>query len=108
MKTPCARRNDILLEKLVAETMVYDKTNHRAHVLNQTVALVWESADGRNSIDDIAQILHRELGSLPIAALCCLPRTSWANRDRCRSLCRQKLDLIGRRGGRWRSGWAWH
>lgn len=62
MKTPCARRNDILLEKLVAETMVYDKTNHRAHVLNQTVALVWESADGRNSIDDIAQILHRELG----------------------------------------------
>jgi hypothetical protein len=62
MKMPCARRNDILSEKLVAETMVYDKINHRAHVLNQTVALVWESADGRKSVDEIAEVLHRELG----------------------------------------------
>jgi Coenzyme PQQ synthesis protein D (PqqD) len=65
MMAPCARKNEILSEKLVAETMVYDKVSHRAHVLNQTVALVWESADGRNSIDEIAQILHRELG-LPV------------------------------------------
>jgi hypothetical protein len=65
MTTPCARRNEILSEKLFEETMVYDKVSHRAHVLNQTVALVWESADGRNSIDGIAQILHRELG-LPV------------------------------------------
>jgi hypothetical protein len=62
MTTPRARRNDILAEKLVAETMVYDKISHRAHVLNQTVALVWESANGRNSIDEIAEILHRQLG----------------------------------------------
>jgi hypothetical protein len=61
MTTPCARRNEILSAKLVADTMIYDKVSHRAHVLNQTVALVWESADGRNSVDDIAQILHREL-----------------------------------------------
>jgi alkylation response protein AidB-like acyl-CoA dehydrogenase len=62
MTTPCARRNEIVSAKLVADTMIYDKVSHRAHVLNQTVALVWESADGRNSVDDIAQILHRELG----------------------------------------------
>jgi hypothetical protein len=62
MTNPCARRNEILSAKLVADTMIYDKVSHRAHVLNQTVALVWESADGRNSVDDIAQILHRELG----------------------------------------------
>jgi hypothetical protein len=62
MTMPCARKNEILSEKLVAETMIYDKVSHRAHVLNQTVALVWESADGRNSVDEIAQILHRELG----------------------------------------------
>jgi hypothetical protein len=62
MTTPCARRNEILAEKLFAETMVYDKASHRAHVLNQTLALVWESCNGRNSIDEIAQILHRELG----------------------------------------------
>jgi hypothetical protein len=62
MTTPCARRNEIVSAKLVADTMIYDKVSHRAHVLNQTVALVWESADGRNSVDNIAQILHRELG----------------------------------------------
>jgi hypothetical protein len=62
MTTPCARKNEILSTKLYEETMVYDKVSHRAHVLNQTLALVWESADGRNSIDEIAQILHRELG----------------------------------------------
>jgi len=65
MSTPCARKNEILSTKLLSETMVYDQVSHRAHVLNQTVALVWESCDGKNSIDEIAQILHRELG-LPV------------------------------------------
>ncbi|HUH61479.1 MAG TPA: PqqD family protein [Terracidiphilus sp.] len=62
MTLPCARKNQVLSTKLLEETMVYDQISHRAHVLNRTVALVWESADGRNSIDEIAQILHRELG----------------------------------------------
>jgi hypothetical protein len=62
MTAPCARKNEILSQKLVAETMVYDQVSHRAHVLNQTLSLVWESADGRNSVDEIAQILHRQLG----------------------------------------------
>lgn len=58
---PRARLTDIVTEKLAAETIVYDKTSHRAHSLNQTVALVWESADGERSVDAIAEILHREL-----------------------------------------------
>lgn len=62
MTLPCARKNEILSTKLLSETMVYDSVSHRAHVLNQTVALVWESCDGRNSIDEIAQILHSKLG----------------------------------------------
>ncbi|HUH61478.1 MAG TPA: PqqD family protein [Terracidiphilus sp.] len=62
MKTPCARKDKVLSTKLLEETMVYDQVSHRAHVLNRTVALVWGSANGRNSIDEIAQILHRELG----------------------------------------------
>lgn len=62
MTTPCARRNEIISQKLLEETMVYDQVSHRAHVLNQTLSLVWESADGRNTVDQIAQILHRQLG----------------------------------------------
>ncbi len=62
MTLPCARKNEILTQELFEETMVYDRVSHRAHVLNQTVALVWESADGQNSIDEIARILHHKLG----------------------------------------------
>lgn len=62
MTPPCARRTEVLSQKLSTETMVYDQVSHRAHVLNPTVSLVWEFADGRNSIDEIAQILHRQLG----------------------------------------------
>jgi hypothetical protein len=62
MKNPCARRNEIFTETIAAETIVYDKASHRAHSLNKTVARVWESADGNRSVDEIAGILHRELG----------------------------------------------
>lgn len=62
MTNPCARRDAIVSEKLAAETILYDKASHCAHSLNQTVALVWQSADGRTSIDEIAGILHRDLG----------------------------------------------
>lgn len=65
MTNPCARRSDIFTESVAAETILYDKANHRAHNLNRTVALVWESADGQRTIDDIAAILHRELGIPP-------------------------------------------
>jgi hypothetical protein len=62
MKNPRARRNDLFAESLADETILYDKTNHQAHSLNKTVAMVWESADGEKSVDDIAAILHRSLG----------------------------------------------
>lgn len=61
MTYPRARRNDIFSEALDAETILYDKANHRAHSVNQTVAILWESADGRRSVDDLAEILHQKL-----------------------------------------------
>lgn len=61
MTNPCARRNEVFSESLATETILYDKANHRAHSLNRTVALVWESADGSRTVEDIAAILHREL-----------------------------------------------
>lgn len=62
MQNPCARRNDIFTENLAEETILYDKSNHTAHSLNRSLALVWESADGQKSVEDIASVLHRELG----------------------------------------------
>lgn len=62
MTNPVSRHDDIVTESLGAETIVYDKMSHRAHSLNQTVALVWASANGERSVDQIAEILHRDLG----------------------------------------------
>lgn len=62
MKNPSVRRKDVFFERLTAETILYDKANHRAHSLNPTVACVWENADGHRSVDDLAGILHRDLG----------------------------------------------
>jgi len=62
MLNPCARRDGIVREKLASETILYDQSTHRAHCLNETVALVWESADGKRPVDEIASILHDALG----------------------------------------------
>jgi hypothetical protein len=62
MTNPCARRSGIFSENLGSDTILYDKINHRAHSLNRTVAVIWESADGEKSADDLAKILQRELG----------------------------------------------
>ncbi len=62
MTPPCAKRSGIFSESLASETILYDKSNNKAHSLNLTVALVWKHADGETSVDDLAGILHRELG----------------------------------------------
>lgn len=62
MTNPRARRNDIFSDTLGSETILYDKSNHRAHSLNRSAALVWQSADGQKSVDELAELLHRELG----------------------------------------------
>lgn len=62
MTNPISRHDDVVTESLGAETIVYDKVSHRAHSLNQTVALVWTSANGERSVDQVADVLHRELG----------------------------------------------
>lgn len=62
MDNPRARRNDLFSEHLGDETVIYDKLNHKAHTLNKTVAMVWESAGGDKSVDELAGVLHHELG----------------------------------------------
>lgn len=59
---PTARRENVYIEKLGEETILYDKDNHQAHCLNATVAAVWEHADGLRTVDDLARILKDKLG----------------------------------------------
>ena len=55
--------NLVVDDGLPDELLVYDLDRHKAHCLNQTAALVWQSCDGKSSASDIARRVSRKLGA---------------------------------------------
>lgn len=62
---PIARHDDVIVEELLDEVMVYDRKRAKAHCLNRTAAFVWRQCDGQTSAADLARRLHQELGVPP-------------------------------------------
>ena len=60
---PVSKAN-ILVQELENEVLVYDLSNHKAHSLNQTSALVYEFCDGTNSVAEISELMSKELKTL--------------------------------------------
>jgi hypothetical protein len=58
---PLARVDQLTVETLGDETLVYDLSNNKAHCLNRTAAAVWRLCDGQNTIPAIAARLRQEL-----------------------------------------------
>ena len=63
------RKDDLLVQKLGEETIVYDLSAHRAHSLNRTAGLVFEKLDGKKNLDEVSRGLGKALGRPPQAAL---------------------------------------
>lgn len=59
---PIARKNDLVVQDLPDEVLVYDLSSNKAHCLNQTAAMVWKSCDGNNSVTDIAKLIELQAG----------------------------------------------
>jgi Coenzyme PQQ synthesis protein D (PqqD) len=59
---PRGRRDQLLVEELPGELLVYDLVHNKAHCLNQTASFVWQQCDGATSVPEIAARLPRELG----------------------------------------------
>lgn len=57
---PKARTEQLLLQEVGDELVVYDQQRHRAHRLNGAAALVWRHCDGRTGVADLAALLHGE------------------------------------------------
>lgn len=57
-----ARRDDLLVQKVGEEVIVYDLASHRAHSLNRTASLVFEKLDGKRPIEGVAKDLGKALG----------------------------------------------
>lgn len=58
---PAARKDDLVVQELPEEVLVYNTKRHTAHCLNPTAALVWKHCDGQTTVTDMLRILRREL-----------------------------------------------
>ncbi len=58
---PRAREDDLVVEELADETLVYDLKRHKARCLNRTAALVWQHCDGQTTVPELAALLKKEL-----------------------------------------------
>ena len=54
---PIARKTGLVVQEVPDEVLVYDLDTNKAHCLNKTAAVVWQSCNGKNSISDIATII---------------------------------------------------
>ena len=57
---PRARQDELIVEELQDETLVYDLNRHKARCLNRTAALVWRHCDGRTTVAEVAALLEEQ------------------------------------------------
>ncbi len=60
---PIARKDDLVIQEVGGEILVYDLRTNKAICLNQTSALVWQNCDGKKDALEIAKNIEKELGS---------------------------------------------
>jgi hypothetical protein len=58
---PIARTENLLIQEVGNELIVYDQENNASHCLNPMASRVWYYCDGNNTINDIAKQLEKEL-----------------------------------------------
>lgn len=67
--SPLARTDDLIVQALNDEMLLYDTRAERAHVLNKTSAAVWKLSDGRRTVPQLTKLVARELHAEPDADL---------------------------------------
>ena len=60
---PRARQDELVVEELQDETLVYDLKRHKARCLNRAAALVWRCCDGQTSVAEVAELLEEQLAT---------------------------------------------
>lgn len=68
--SPPARRDDLVIQQLPGETLLYDPQTHRAHCLNRPAAAVWQACDGARGPEAVRAAAEAALGR-PLAPEAC-------------------------------------
>ena len=56
---PKTRQNDLVVQELPDEVLIYDLKNNKAYCLNHTAAFVWQHSDGQTPVKQIAYLLQK-------------------------------------------------
>jgi hypothetical protein len=55
-----ARNDELVVQDLPDEVLVYDLKSHKAHCLNKTAAFIWNHCDGQTTTEEIAKMMEKE------------------------------------------------
>lgn len=58
---PKSRREQLVIQELPGEILIYDLKTNKAFCLNHTAAFVWQHADGQTPVKQIAYLLQKKL-----------------------------------------------
>jgi len=58
---PRSRKENIVVQEVDGEVLVYDLENHKAVCLNHTSAIVWQACDGKRTVAEINDLLGKQL-----------------------------------------------
>jgi hypothetical protein len=58
VSAPLARRDDLVVEDVADEVLIYDQRNDKVHCLSREAAMVWRVCDGRTSSSGLAESLE--------------------------------------------------
>jgi len=59
---PKARTENLVVQHVTDEILVYDLTTNRAHCLNKTAGFVWSRCTGDKSINEITEAVEAQFG----------------------------------------------
>ena len=55
-----ARNEELVVQDLPDEVLVYDLKSHKAHCLNRTASFIWKHCDGQTTATEIAKLMEEE------------------------------------------------
>ncbi|MBX7171620.1 MAG: PqqD family protein [Pyrinomonadaceae bacterium] len=61
MNKPKARNENIVVQEMESELLIYDLTINKAFCLNETSAMIWQLCDGKHSVSEISRTLSQKL-----------------------------------------------
>lgn len=59
-KAPFGRKENLVIQEVENEILIYDLKKNEAFCLNETSAFIWKMCDGKNSTTDISQAVKKK------------------------------------------------